>query len=102
LGEGAFVEKVLKDADEKVHYQFTADGRRNKIAAVIQAACDQKGINEKELRMGSRRGQISTVRSDIARRLVKEYGIPLAEVARQVGVTTSAISNMLRRARGIS
>ena len=97
LGGGAFVEKVLKDADEKVPYQFTADGHRSKIAAVIQEACDQKGINEKELRMGSRRGQISTVRSDIARRLVKEYGIPLAEVARQVGVTTSAISNMLRR-----
>ena len=97
LGGGDFAEKVLKEAHEKVHYQFTADERRSRIAAVIQEACDQEGINEKELRMGSRRGQISTVRSDIARRLVKEYGIPLAEVARQVGVTTSAISNMLRR-----
>ena len=102
LGGGAFVEKVLNEADEKVHYQFTAAGRRSRIAAVIQEACDQEGINEKELRMGSRRGQISAVRSDIARRLVKEYGIPLAEVARQVGVTTSAISNMLRRGGGIS
>ena len=49
--------------------------------------------------MGSRRGGISEVRRRIALELVEEHGTPLAEIAREVGVTTSAISNILRRRR---
>ncbi|MFB3887684.1 MAG: hypothetical protein ACE144_20890, partial [Thermodesulfobacteriota bacterium] len=51
----------------------------------------------KELRMGSRRGEIPRVRSGIAQRLVKELGVPLAEVARLLGVSTSAISKIMQR-----
>jgi len=38
------------------------------------------------------------VRGEIVISLVESYGISLAEVARQVGVSTSAISKALRRA----
>ena len=47
---------------------------------------------------GSRRGTIPQVRGEIANSLVDKYGLPLAEVARQVGVLTSAISKALGRA----
>jgi len=47
--------------------------------------------------MGSRRGCISQVRLQIAYQLVQDYGIPLAEVARQLGVSTSAISKAITR-----
>jgi len=58
-----------------------------------------RGIEKrrKELRMGSRRGRICQVRSQIAYELVEQYGLPLAEVARQLGVTTSAISKAINR-----
>ena len=42
--------------------------------------------------MGSRRGCISQVRLQIAYQFVQDYGIPLAEVARQRGVSASAMS----------
>ncbi|RLB87393.1 MAG: hypothetical protein DRH50_16935 [Deltaproteobacteria bacterium] len=38
------------------------------------------------------RGGIAQVREEISYQLVEKYGFPLAEVARQPGVTTSAIS----------
>jgi len=47
--------------------------------------------------MGSRRGRISPVRLQIACQFVDDYGIPSAEVARQLGVSTSAISKAITR-----
>jgi putative transposase len=47
--------------------------------------------------MGNRRGEIPRVRSEIVQQLVKEIGMSLAEVARWVGVSTSAISKILQR-----
>jgi len=59
--------------------------------------CEQEEINAKELRMGSRRGPISEVRSEIAYQLVEHYGLPLAEIARHLGVSASAISKAITR-----
>lgn len=44
-----------------------------------------------------RRGRIPRVRSEVVERLVKELGISLAEVARLLGVSTSAIFMILHR-----
>jgi len=52
-------------------------------------------VNIKELNSGSRRRFVSEARRIIACRLVREYGIPLSEVARYLGVTTSAVSKMI-------
>ena len=52
-------------------------------------------MNIKELRSGIRRRFVSEARRIIACRLVKDHGIPLSEVARYVGVSTSAVSNMI-------
>jgi putative transposase len=57
----------------------------------------QENVNVNELRMGSRRGRIAAIRAKIANELVEKYGLPLAEVARQLGVTTSAISRAISR-----
>jgi hypothetical protein len=45
---------------------------------------------------GSRRSRIPGVRSEIAERLIKELAMPLAEVARLWGGSTSAISKILQ------
>ena len=47
--------------------------------------------------MGSRRSCISQVRLQIAYQLVQDYGISLAEVARHLGVSMSAISKAITR-----
>lgn len=45
---------------------------------------------------GSRRGRIPRVRLEIAERLVKEVGMSLEVPARLMGISTSAISEILR------
>ena len=37
------------------------------------------------------------MRAKVAGQLNREYGIPMAEVARHIGVSTSAIANALRK-----
>ncbi len=44
---------------------------------------------------GSRRRFVSEARRIIACRLVKDCGIPLSEIERRVGVSTSAVSKMI-------
>jgi putative transposase len=70
---------------------------RGRIRKIIEYRCLEKGVNVEEVRMGSRRGQIPEVRAEIVEELVQELGVPLAEIARVVGVSTSAVSKILRR-----
>lgn len=70
--------------------------RKNKVEKHILNTCKKKGININEMRAGSRRRAVTEIRSHIARSLVKDYGIPLAEIGRQVGVSASAVSKMLK------
>jgi len=51
-----------------------------------------------ELKGDSRRKEVSGIRNRIAIELVKGHGVALAEVARRVGVSTSAISKIIKRA----
>lgn len=97
LGTGDFVQRVLEEADEQIKYQLGDNERRNKAQELIEQTCKAESVNPNELRMGSRRGRISRIRAKIAHELVQNYGFPLAEVARQLGVTTSAISRTISR-----
>jgi len=97
LGAGDFVEKVFKEADKRLKYQLTAKERRQEMQKKIEEICEKEGINIEELRMGSRRGSIPRVRADISYQLINELGIPSAEIARQLGVSTSAITKILQK-----
>ena len=91
LGSGDFVEKILAEAEGRIKSQFPPRGREKKI----EAFCKNDGTNLRELRSGSRRRTVCAARAIVARRLVEDYGVPLAEAARHLGVTTSAVSKML-------
>ncbi len=97
LGTGDFVQKVVSQADERIKYQLGDNERRKKAQQLIEQTCKKEDVNANELRMGSRRGRIARVRGEIAYQLVERYGFSLAEVGRQLGVTTSAISKVICR-----
>ena len=97
LGTGDFVERVLRESEEPLRRGFRSAERSKRIRDILEEECHEGKVELEELRMGSRRGEIPRVRSEIVRRLIKELGMPLAEVARQTGVSTSAISKLTRR-----
>jgi tRNA U34 5-carboxymethylaminomethyl modifying enzyme MnmG/GidA len=95
LGSGEFVEQIIKEAEGKVKYQLPVKEQDRKIEECITKL---HKVSKKELRSGSRRNEVSGVRSLIANELVKNHGVTLAEVARRVGVSTTAISKIIKRA----
>jgi DNA invertase Pin-like site-specific DNA recombinase len=97
LGTGDFVERVLRESGEPLRNRFSHAEQSKRIETILKEECEKGKIELGELRMGSRRWEISRVRSEIAQQLVRELGVSLAEVALLLGVSTSAISKILQR-----
>jgi pyruvate/2-oxoglutarate dehydrogenase complex dihydrolipoamide acyltransferase (E2) component len=97
LGSGDFVEKIVAEAEERQNRLLTGASTLRKVKETIRSMCEEEGARESELKGGSRRRQISRIRKRIARELIERYGIPMATVARETGVTTTAISKMMSK-----
>lgn len=99
LGSSEFVEQVIKESENKLKYQFSDGELLKKSRQLIARECDKEKISLQALKAGSRRRDISKVRLRLTITLVQEYGLTQAEVARLLGVSSSAIANALRRHR---
>ncbi|MEW6089261.1 MAG: transposase [bacterium] len=95
LGGNEFVHNILKEAEEKEIRQLKLRRMGKNIINIIEEECKKSGVNPIELKSGSRRKKVSQVRAIIANRSIKELGISIAEVARHLGVNTSAISRVI-------
>ena len=80
-----------------MRYQLPVKEHHEKIDEIMAKICQKEKVSIEELRGGSRRKEVSRVRGRIAIALVKEHGVALAEVARRLGVSTSAISKIVGR-----
>jgi chromosomal replication initiation ATPase DnaA len=85
-----------KGAGAQIKYQLPAKEQHQNIDEIIKKVCKKQKITIEKLRSGSRRKDI--FRGQIAIDLVKKYWLALAEIARRVGVSTSAISKIMQRA----
>jgi len=97
LGSGEFVEQILQEAEERQLRQMKLRRKGKSIGDIIQEECGRRKVSEQELRKGSRRALVSEVRAAIAYRSKEELGISGAEIARQLGVSTSSINRVLGR-----
>jgi REP element-mobilizing transposase RayT len=97
LGSGDFVERVIKESAGHVRRQFSVLANKEQLDLEVAEFCEKGGISIKELRSGSRRGPVAQARKRLVRILVEEKGVSLAETARQLGVSTSAVSKSLMR-----
>ncbi len=66
----------------------------------MKEMCSKKGVSEQEMRMGLRTRKHSRVRAKISYILSHEFGVSQAEIARQLGVCTSAIAKALQKIEG--
>ena len=99
LGQDEFVERILLEADKNIAGQISINERVIKAGKIILAACEESGVSVEALRGGSRRGALPGLRAQLAKELVEKPGLTMAETARQLGVTTSAISRIFERIR---
>jgi len=97
LGSGDFVEGLLRDAEERLRASFRRTPTRREIATVIAQRCRRARISVEELQRGGRRGSLSMVRAELARHLITDLGLSLAQAARHLGVSTPAISKIIRK-----
>lgn len=97
LGGGDFVEGIIWEADKKLSRQVKYGRKKGSIEQIIKKMCKEEGVKEEELRSGGKRREVTRVRGKIAYYLSKEVGISMAEIARHLGVGTSAIGMTIGR-----
>jgi REP element-mobilizing transposase RayT/predicted HTH domain antitoxin len=102
LGPGDFVERIIEEAEKDFKRSFKNNLSVNEIETLILKTCKTSGIHIDELRSGGRRKEVSEIRSKLAIDLVRHHGVSLAETARHMGVSTSAIGNLLKRKERVS
>jgi putative transposase len=96
LGSGEFVESLLSQADERERGALRLSLRGKRLDGLVKEIARGEGISEKDLRAGNRGREVSRVRRMVCRLAVEKMGYPGAEVARVLGVTTSAVVRAAR------
>jgi hypothetical protein len=86
----------MRQAEKEIKTQLAGVDRLELVKQDIEESCRSAGITVAFFRSGSRRGSLPQLRRTLAKKFVDEYGLSLAEVARQLGVTGNAVSSMVR------
>ena len=97
LGSRDFVQAVLEEADRKLARQMRIRKKAGSLAKIIKERCLEGGVNERELRSGSRRRAVSDLRGKLCFYLYRALGLPLAEIARQVGIGTTGVAMAVKK-----
>jgi hypothetical protein len=90
-------QRQIVDDDEDRKKQFYGAENREIAIQYIKRECQDRGVDIKALKAGSRRRKISKIRVRLIEKLVEEFGFSLAETGRQLGVSSSAVAKALSR-----
>jgi len=94
LGSGEFVARILSEAGEKEKSTLRLSTKRRDLPFIAEVVSGREGIEEKVLQSGNRGREIVRVRRIFCQLAVKKLGYSGADVARYLGVTTSAVNRM--------
>lgn len=101
LGGGEFVSKVIDAAAEKIKHQLPDIDMQKKMNQEIKKQCRKAKVTVAMLQGGSRRPPLPKLRRVISLKLINDYGVSLAETARQVGISTSGVAQILKRSKEV-
>jgi len=96
LGSGEFVEAMLRNVEGARNEVMPLRSRLVKAREIVGRECDERGISSDILQSGGRGREYTELRRVCSRRLVDDLGLSHADVARILGVSRSAVSQMLR------
>ena len=97
LGSGEFVRDVLEHAEDRMVGQLYKNERLELARKDIEALCHEAGVSLGHLRSGARYGALSKVRQQLVDKLVNGRGLSLAETSRLLGVSISAVYQIMQR-----
>lgn len=92
LGSSDFVSRLMSEAEQKEKDILRLSKKMSDFSSLVKKVMKGEGIQEKELRSGSKINQVVEARKLFCQLAVKKMGYPGAEVARFLGVTTSAVN----------
>jgi len=97
LGGGAFVSQMIDETELSKKYRLANLDREKAANALVEKCCHENSISRQAFIGGSRVREVSKLRSELACRLIEELGLSFAEIARLLGVSTSAITKIYQR-----
>ena len=92
LGSGAFVERVIAEAERREKETLRLRRRVPDLSALLSEVSRREGLDEEELKRVRRRREVSTAIKGFCQLAVKKYGHTGASIARFLGVTTSLVN----------
>ena len=92
LGSSEFVEKIITEAEQKEQETLRLSSKISDLDSLARMVSIREGIDEKELRSGSKKRELVRARRLFCQLAVRKMGYSGAEVARFLGVTTSAVN----------
>jgi len=92
LGSSEFVEKIITEAEQKEQETLRLSSKISELDSLARMVSVREGIDEKELRSGSKKRELVRARRLFCQLAVRKMGYSGAEVARFLGVTTSAVN----------
>ena len=91
LGSSDFVQALMDEADEREKETLRLRLNLPDLPSLARQIVSDEGITEAELRSGSRKKKITKARRRFCQLAVAKLGYSGAQVARFLGVTTSAV-----------
>jgi len=90
---------VIEQAAEKIKHQLPASELKKSVMSEIEKYCRDAKMKPAMLKSGSRRPPLPELRRKITLKLINEYGVSFAEPARQIGISTSGVAQIIKRSK---
>jgi putative transposase len=94
LGSSEFVDNVIADAEEKAKETLRLTVKIADLPSLARTVGEGQGVDERELRSGLRKRQVVKSRRIFCQIAVKKMGYSGADVARFLGINTSAVNRL--------
>ena len=94
LGSSEFVNDVIADAEQKAKETLRLTLKRSDLPSLARKVCEGEGVDEAELCSGLRKREAVKSRRIFCQIAVKELGYSGADVARFLGINTSAVNRL--------
>ncbi len=94
LGSSEFVKDIIAEAEQQAKETLRLTLKLADLPSLALKVCEGQGVDEGELRSGLRKRQVVKSRRIFCQIAVKKMGYSGADVARFLGITTSAVNRL--------